>query len=144
MNYIKRYHRKQCRKFKEGSISTVDWNLITQNLNPYNSYNIFINTSLKIYDEIFALQKITMKTRNLDRSWITTRIKKPSRKKQRLYEKFLKSKTTKTLETYKRYKNLFEKKFIKANSRNVKIISKLSENYKKKYLENLKFFMKSS
>ena len=96
MNYIKRYHRKQCRKFKEGSISTVDWNLITQNLNPYNPYNIFINTSLKIYDEIFPLQKITMETRNLDRSWITTRIKKPSRKKQRLYEKFLKSKTTKT------------------------------------------------
>ena len=135
MNYIKRYHRKQCRKFKEGSISTVDWNLITQNLNPYNSYNIFINTSLKIYDEIFALQKITMETRNLDRSWITTKIKKPSRKKQRLYEKFLKRKTTKTLETYKRYKNLFEKKFIKANSRNVKIISKLSENYKKNIWE---------
>ena len=29
--------------------------------------------------------------------------------KQRLHEKFLKHKTTKTLETYKNYKNLFEK-----------------------------------
>ena len=140
---MKRYHRKKCRKFKKGSMSTVDWNLITQIVNPYNSYNIFINTSLKIYDGIFPIQKITMETRNLDRSWITTRNKKPSRKKQRLYEKFLKSKTTKTLETYKRYKNLFEKKIIKANSRNVKIISKLLENYEKKYLENLKFFMRS-
>ena len=36
-------------------------------------------------------------------------IRKSSRKKQRIYEKFLKPKTTKTLETYRSYKNLFEK-----------------------------------
>ena len=45
---------------------------------------------------------------------------------------FLKNKTTKSLETYKQHKNLFEnflkglKGFtIKTNSRNVKVISKL-------------------
>ena len=46
------------------------------------------------------------------------------------YEKFLKSKTTKTVETYKQYKNLFEKlkkglKSFNTNSRNVKIPKRL-------------------
>ena len=48
------------------------------------------------------------------------------------YEKFLKSKTTKTVETYKQYKNLFEKLkkglksfTISTNSRNVKIPKRL-------------------
>ena len=36
-------------------------------------------------------------------------IRKSSRKKQHLYEKFLEHKATKTLETYKNYKNLSEK-----------------------------------
>ena len=33
-------------------MSTVDWNLITQTLNPYYSY-IFIDKFLKISDEAF-------------------------------------------------------------------------------------------
>ena len=40
--------------------------------------------------------------------WITKGIAKPSKKKQRLYEKFLKNRTPKNEETYKTYKNLFE------------------------------------
>ena len=44
-------------KFKE-HLSTVDWNLITQILNPNNLYNIFIDKFLKIYDQVFPLQKI--------------------------------------------------------------------------------------
>ena len=36
-------------------------------------------------------------------------IKKQSRKEQHLYEKFLKNKTTKSLETYTQHKTLFEK-----------------------------------
>ena len=40
--------------------------------------------------------------------WITKEIRKSSRKKQHLSEKFLKQKTTKKLETCKNYKNLSE------------------------------------
>ena len=64
---------------------------------------------LKKYDETFPLRKITMITKNLGSPWITTKIKKSSRKNKCLYEKFLKSKTTKSIKTYKQYKNLFEK-----------------------------------
>ena len=48
-------------KIKE-LISTVDWNLITQTLNLNSSSNIFIDKFLKIYNEAFPLQKITIKT----------------------------------------------------------------------------------
>ena len=42
-----------------------------------------------------------MKTKNCSIPWTITGIKKSSREKQSLYEKFLKNKFTKTLETYK-------------------------------------------
>ena len=50
-----------------------------------------------------------MKTKNLNSPWTTKGIKKSSRKKQRLYEKFLKNKTKTRLETYNHYKTFFEK-----------------------------------
>ena len=84
-------------------MSTADWNLITQTLNPNDSYYRFIDKFLKIHYEAFPLCKITMKTKNLNNSWITKEMKKSSRKKHCLYEKFLKSKA------YKQYKALFEK-----------------------------------
>ena len=90
-------------KFKE-LMNTVDWNLITQTLNPNDSYSIFIEKFIKIYDQAFPLQKIKIKGKSLVSPWITKGIRKSSRKKQHLYEKFLKHKTTKTLETYKNYK----------------------------------------
>ena len=43
-------------KFKE-LMNTVDWNLITQTLNPNDSYSIFIEKFIKIYDQVFPLQK---------------------------------------------------------------------------------------
>ena len=82
-------------KFKE-LMNTVDWNLITQTLNPNDSYSIFIEKFIKIYNHAFPLQKIKIKGKSLVSPWITKGIRKSSRKKQRLYEKFLKHKTTKT------------------------------------------------
>ena len=41
-------------EFKE-LMSTVDWNLISQTLNPNDSYNIFIYKFWKFYDEAFPL-----------------------------------------------------------------------------------------
>ena len=90
-------------------MNTADWNSITQTLNPNDSYCIFIEKFIKIYDQAFPLQKIKIEGKSLVCPWITKGIRKSSRKKQCLYEKFLKHKTSKTLETYKNYKNLFEK-----------------------------------
>ena len=55
-------------KFKE-LMNTVDWNLITQTLNPNDSYSIFIEKFIKIYDQVFPLQKIRIKGKSLIRSF---------------------------------------------------------------------------
>ena len=57
--YILRREISECnvKKFKE-LMNTVDWNLITQTLNPNDSYCIFIENFIKLYDQAFPLQKI--------------------------------------------------------------------------------------
>ena len=62
-------------------MNTVDWNLITQTLNPSDSCSIFMEKFIKIYDQAFLLQKIKIKGKSLVSSWITKGIRKSSRKK---------------------------------------------------------------
>ena len=65
----------------------------------------------------FLKKKIKMKIKDIEGPWITAGIKKSSKRKQRLYEKFLKHRNEKSEEIYKNYKRLFEvvkKKFEKA------------------------------
>ena len=59
--------------------------------------------------KLFLYKKIKIEGKSLVSPWITKGIRQSSRKKQRLYENFLKHKTTKTLENNKNYKNLYEK-----------------------------------
>ena len=52
--------------------------------------------------------EVKVKFKSNQSPWITKGIAKSSKKKQRLYEKFLKNRTPKNEETYETYKNLFE------------------------------------
>ena len=54
------------------------------------------------------MNKMKIKTKNLESPWITKGIKKSSKKKQRLYSKFLKKRNEKTKKEYQDYKKLFE------------------------------------
>ena len=56
----------------------------------------------------FPMSILKVKFRSNQNPWITKGIVKSSKKKTRLYEKFLKNRTQKNEETYKTYKNLFE------------------------------------
>ena len=91
-----------------------------------------------IYDKNFPVRTKQIKLKDLKRPWITKGIKKSSRKKQRLYIKFLKSKTSKSETEYKNYKNLFEK--IKKKSKNLYYSSLLKkyENKSKKTWQVMK------
>ena len=89
--------------------NSIDWDLVTQTLLPNHSYNIFLEKFVQIYDQAFPERKFEIKAKNLVSPWITRGLRKSSRKKQRLYEKFLKQRNSKNEEAYKMYKNLFEK-----------------------------------
>ena len=70
--------------------------------------------------------EVKVKFKSYQSPWITKGIVKSSKKKQKLYEKFLNNRTPKKEETHKTYKNLFET--IKTRSK------------KKFYLEKLQKF----
>ena len=75
----------------------IDWNEVKSCEHPSESYEIFLTKFLSIYDDFFPKQKIKVKSKDIQRPWITAGIKKSSKHKQRLYEGECKS-----------YKQLFE------------------------------------
>ena len=80
----------------------------------------------------FPRKKIKLKVKDIQSPWITSKIKKSSKRKQRLYDKSLKTRGQKSELEYKIYKNLFEA--IKKRSKNLhylKLFIKHKENIKK-------------
>ena len=118
-------------KYFKTIFNSTDWDLLTQTLSTNDSYNIFLERFIKVYDQAFPERKIEIKKKNLPSPWISKGLRKSSKRKQRLYEKFFKKRSDKNYETYKIYKNLFEK--LKKQSKKLYFQSKL-----KQYESNIK------
>ena len=105
--------------------NSIDWDFVTKTSLSNDSYSIFLEKFVQIYDQAFPERKIEIKAKNLVSPWITRGLRKSSRKKQRLYEKFLKQRNSKNEEAYKMYKNLFEK--LKKQSKKLYFQNKLKK-----------------
>ena len=79
---------------------------ITDSVN--HSYNRFLQIFLSLYNECFPKTKIKLKSQKHFRPWITLGIRKSSKRKQKLYEKFLKTRNAKKATEHNAYKNMFE------------------------------------
>ena len=75
----------------------------------------FLRTFSGLYDHAFPIKEVSVKLENVFNPWMTKRLQKSSKKKQKLYDKFLKSKTNENEKKYKKYKSLFE--ILKENSK---------------------------
>ena len=95
------------KKFNEKLLS-VNWTSVLENMDPNAAYNDFLKTFLLHYNTFFPMKKIKLKSKNLASPWITRGIIKSSKRKQKLYEKYLKRKTPRNEGIYKDYKRLFE------------------------------------
>ena len=62
---------------------------------PNKAYKYFLNIFPDIYDNSFPKWEVKVKFKSDQSHWITKGIAKSSKKKQRLYEKFLKNRTPK-------------------------------------------------
>ena len=89
-------------------LQNVNWNKIYTQEDANKAYNLFLNLFLNCYEKAFPIIKLKIKTKTFLSPWMTKGILKSSKKKQKLYEKFLKHRTVGNLEKYKNYKNLFE------------------------------------
>ena len=61
-----------------------------------------------LYNEAFPKQKIKIKRKGFNSPWMTKGLVKSSKKKQRLYEKFLKNRNSENELNYKQHKTLFK------------------------------------
>ena len=78
---------------------------------------MFLQKVKVLCDQYFPKQYIKIKEKDLRCLWITRGIKKSSKRKQKLYNKFLKNRNNQNEYEYKNYKKLFEsmKKRVKQN-----------------------------
>ena len=101
--------------FKQKLYET-SWDEMEMSQNHDQAYKTFLTKFSDLYNIYFPTKIIKVKNKDLSSPWITKGIKKSSKRKQRLYEKFLKNHTEKHELAYKTYKRLFES--IKKHSKN--------------------------
>lgn len=110
-------------------LSTSNWTSVYRTTCANTAYNYFITTVKQLYEKNFPLQRVKVKSKG--NPWMTNALRKSSKRKQKLYIKFLKNRTAENELSYKSYKNLFvklvkkaKKMFysnkIEANSKNTK------------------------
>ena len=71
----------------------VTWNDVISSKQTDSAFGAFINKFTYLYDKIFENFVVTVKLKTLKSPWITKGVLKSSKTKQRLYDKFLNSKT---------------------------------------------------
>ena len=117
-------------------LSNITWNNIKVLQNVNDAYSKFIEVFLSLYNECFSKIKVKLKPQRQFNPWITNSIGKSSKKKQNLYEKFLKKRTIQSEAEYKVYKNML--KSIKHKSKisyNLQKIIESKNNLKKNNIE---------
>ncbi|XP_065639761.1 uncharacterized protein LOC136072559 [Hydra vulgaris] len=90
-------------------LSLLHWKHINFNEDANTIYNKFFDTLFSIYDANFPLCEKITKIKTLNSPWITKGLKKSSKIKQKLYIKYLKTKSNENQQKYKNYQHLFEK-----------------------------------
>ena len=107
--FMRQINESSIGQFKHLLNNYVDWNLVLQSHDVNNAYDLFLNQFSKMYDKAFPLKVKVINSKSVVSPWMTKGLIKSSRKKQKLYDKYLKNKTYKNETNYKNYKNLFEK-----------------------------------
>ena len=94
--------------FKQELYKT-SWDDVINNKNPNDAYNYFLHKLIVLYDKYFPKHNIRIYKKDLQSPWITTGIKKSSKRKQKLYVGFLKNRNSKNELEYKNYKNFLSR-----------------------------------
>ena len=129
--YKRTYNTESIELFKQ-KLHETKWDEIMSFQNPDDAYKAFLKRFSTLYDTYFPEKKIKLKNKDLQSPWITKGIRRSSKRKQSLYEKFLKNQNEKNELEYKNYKHLFEA--VKKRSKKLhfsKLILRYKNNIKK-------------
>ena len=86
--------------FKQKLYET-NWDDIEASQNPDEAYKSFLNKFSDLYGTYFPKTQIKLKSKDLQSRWIANGIQISSKRKQQLYEKFLKDRNEKNKLEYK-------------------------------------------
>ena len=90
-------------------LENIKWDNVLPNNSPDKAYETFHFICSDLYNTAFAKRETEIQIKHLQSPWIITGLQKLSKRKQRLYEKFSKKRTTGNETIYKMYKNLLKK-----------------------------------
>ena len=97
-------------RFKNSYIlSEVDWGNLYSISNPNDAYEYFLKVFSGIYDLAFPLKTFSVKRKTLQNPWMTKGFLKSSKRKQTLYEKFMKKRSPYENIKHIKHINLFSK-----------------------------------
>lgn len=87
-------------------LNTSDWSNIYRSTCANTAYEYFIRTFKFLYERSFPEKTVSPRS-DFKNPWMTKALLKSSKRKQRLYVKFLKKRTSANEHSYKTYKNIF-------------------------------------
>lgn len=88
--YKRQINENSIQQFRYLLINFVNWELVLQSRDADNAYELFLAQFCKQYNKAFPVKKFYINSKSILSPWITKGLLKSSRKKQKLYEKFLK------------------------------------------------------
>ena len=100
----------------KNAYNDTSWNDVLSSTSTNTSFSYFSKKIQNIFDKVCPLSEVKVKPKELQNSWMTNGLKKSSKRKQKLYNKFLKSRSIVDENNYKNYKNLFQKLLKKSKS----------------------------
>ena len=101
------FNQDNLTKFKM-KLLDYEWSFLYSFKDADQAYDYFSRIFYKLYNEIFPKKEVLIKKKK-SIPWITRGLIKSSKRKQRLYENFLRHKTVKNEKKYKTYRNNFNK-----------------------------------
>ena len=101
------YDKKAIESFKQSLRENI-WKDLKRCEDLNEAYKTFFETFISVYDNFFPKVNVRIKTKSIHSPWITKGIARSSKRKQKLYEKYLKRRTSESEAAWRSYKNLFE------------------------------------
>ena len=89
-------------------LNEVNWKHLYSLTDTNLAYEYFLRTFSGLYNHAFPIKEVSLKLKNVFNPWMTKGLQKSSKKKQKLYDKFLKSQTNENEKKQKTHKSLFE------------------------------------
>ena len=102
--FVRNIDQESLSKFKNQLVNE-NWDDMYNSINVNDAYDNFIKVFTHSYNECCPVKNIIVDVKSVKKPWMSNGLRNACKKKNRLYVKFLKQRSTDAEERYKKYKN---------------------------------------